>query len=93
MLIGTSDGKTAAFAAADNSIVLLNVADGKLLRTLAGHGAVVKGMAFTADGSKLVSGSLDKSIRVWTVADGKLVGQLNTPAPVNDIAASNWPIG
>lgn len=85
MVIST-DGKTAALPQADHSIVLVNLADGKPLRTLAGHTAAVMGLAFNADGSRLVTGSHDKSIRVWNTADGALVGRVDSPAPVNDLA-------
>ena len=82
----TADGKWAAVGAADNSIKLWNLTDGKPGATLAGHTAAVSGLAFSLDGTKLVSGSQDKTVRVWNAADGKPIAQLETPAPINAVS-------
>src|SRR6185503_7911930 len=41
------------------------------LRTLAGHAAEVRALAFSEDGTTLVSSAIDGTIRVWEVASGK----------------------
>ena len=65
----SADGKTAAVATADNIIRLVNLADGKVIRELKGHTAVVGGLEFfphPTDASRL-----DASSRA---AEAKLAG-------------------
>ncbi len=85
--IATSpDGKWAAIGEENGKIRLVELATGKLTKTLEGHSAAVSGLAFSADGTKLVSGSQDKSCRLWNVTDGSALGTVPTPAEVNAVA-------
>jgi ribosome assembly protein SQT1 len=59
----------------DGRVLLINVASGKLLRTLAGHTLSVEAVAFVSgvagSSSELpVSASADKTVRVWETATG-----------------------
>jgi WD40 repeat protein len=81
----SADGKTAATGAADNSIQLIDTANGKILRKLGGHSSPVTGLAFSADGKTLASCSADKSVRLWNAADGKPIRTIASPAPANDV--------
>ena len=81
----TSDGKLLAAGGADNQIRLINLADGKPGRVLAGHAGPISSLKFTADNTKLVSGSADKSIRVWNLVDGAVLARIDTPAPVTSL--------
>ena len=76
------DQKTLAVGA-ENEVKLWNLADGTLVRTLAGHEATITDLRFAVDGSRLFSSSLDKTVRVWSPADGELVGRLDVPSPIN----------
>lgn len=40
-----------------------------LIRTMAGHTARVRGLAFSSDGSLLASGSQDRTVRTWDTSD------------------------
>ena len=72
--IGSIDGQPLAIAIApdattialgvDKQIRLLDVADGHLIGTLAGHQGLVDALTYSADGF-LVSGSVDPTVRVW----------------------------
>jgi WD40 repeat protein len=55
----------------DRGIQLVDVAEGKVIRTFKGHKDNVNGLAFTADGTTLISGGADHTIRAWDVASGK----------------------
>src|SRR5262249_20712131 len=70
------DGQMLAVAggqpSAKGEVRLFNVADWKLLATLAGHADVVSGVAFRADGEKLATASFDKTVRIWDVKSHKL---------------------
>jgi len=81
----TADGKSAAIGSADNAIQLLDAANGKVARKLAGHSAPVTGLAFSADGKTLVSCSTDKSVRIWNTADGKPLRTIATPTAANGV--------
>jgi WD40 repeat protein/uncharacterized caspase-like protein len=51
--------------------------NGKLLRTLTGHGGWVNQVQFSPDGQTLVSGSEDKTIKLWNVRTGSLMRTLS----------------
>ena len=82
----SADQKLFAIARGDNSIQIAQAADGKITKTLTGHSAPVKGLAFSPDGTKLYSASADKSLRGWNLADGALLWQAESPAPMRDLA-------
>lgn len=70
------DGKLAASASADRSVIVWNLASGKPVLTLKGHDGGVSAVAFAAQGRILVSGGEDKQLRVWDAASGKLLRQM-----------------
>jgi WD40 repeat protein len=70
------DGKTLAVGGSDTQIHLLNAADGKLLRSLAGHTSSVRALAFHPGGALLVSGGKDRTIRLWNPANGQALKTL-----------------
>lgn len=65
----TSDGKTAFSASNDNTVKVWDVSQGvlqgKLLKTLRGHGGWVRSCAALADGHRVISGSHDGSLFDW----------------------------
>jgi WD40 repeat protein len=63
------DGKQFAAGNADAQIHLFTVADGKFLRTLAGHASSVTGLVFHPGGTLLVSTSKDRTLRLWNPAN------------------------
>jgi WD40 repeat protein/serine/threonine protein kinase len=72
------DGKTLASGAgfADSDIHLWDVATGKEIGILAGHGSWVSYLIFSPDGKKLTSSSADQTIRIWDVDSQKCVDVL-----------------
>jgi WD40 repeat protein len=66
------DSKHLAFEnRSDKGIQLVDVADGKEIRTFKGHKNDVSQLVFTADGAMLISSSQDHTIRVWDVASSR----------------------
>lgn len=59
------------------SPTLWDPATGKLVATLAGHGATVTNAAWSSNGKTLVTGGQDKSAIVWEVPSGKLLRTLS----------------
>ena len=64
-------GKTLASGSLDATIRLWDVASRRPSKTLEGHSAGVRGMAFAPDGKTLASASHDHSVKLWDVAAGK----------------------
>ncbi|HVX64565.1 MAG TPA: hypothetical protein VHC19_28340 [Pirellulales bacterium] len=72
----SADGATMATAGNDQLIRLWNVADGKLVRELAGHESHVYNVAFHPSGH-LVSADLKGVIKDWDLATGAAVRQFD----------------
>jgi WD40 repeat protein len=92
------DGQLLAMAggqpSAKGEVRLFNVADWKLLATLAGHADVVSGLAFCSDGEKLATASFDKAVRIWDVKshrlEQKLTGHSDFVYSVAFSPVGNW---
>jgi WD40 repeat protein len=68
----TPDSKHFAFNnRSDQGIQLVDVAEGKLIRTFLGHKDAVNQLIFSADGATLFSAGSDHTIRAWDVPSGK----------------------
>ncbi len=61
-------GKRLATGSSDRTIRVYDVANGKLLQTLAGHTDAVLSVRFSADGQKLLSSGYDHTARLWDLA-------------------------
>jgi WD40 repeat protein len=70
------DGKTLALGGTDALIHLVNVADGKLIRSLPGHTSSVTSLVFHPSGTVLISGSKDRTVKLWNPAAGQLLKSL-----------------
>ena len=66
----SADGKKLATASLDNTVKIWNVADGRHVGTLKGHGDGVAFVEFLKDG-RLATASLDKTLKLWS-AEGEL---------------------
>jgi WD40 repeat protein len=67
------DGGTLASAGEDRVVKLWDLADGRVLHSLAVHTGAVWGLAFSPDGTLLASGSRDGTIALWDVDTGTQV--------------------
>ena len=80
------DGKSVAVGEASGKVKLLDLATGKVAKTIEGHAGAVTGVAFSSDGALLATGSQDKFFRVIQLSDDKELGKVETPATVGAIA-------
>jgi WD40 repeat protein len=76
-LAWSPDGSRLAGGTGDGIVVIWNVADGKVIETLAGHADEVTSVDWSPNGEMLLSGSRDGTLRVWDVADTSHL----TPSP------------
>lgn len=65
------DGRTLASSSADKTIRLLNVADGRVIRSLEGHTHHVLALAWQDDMQTVASASADQNVKVWNVETGQ----------------------
>ncbi|WP_422930941.1 c-type cytochrome domain-containing protein [Singulisphaera sp. PoT] len=85
------DGTKLATAAADKFLKVVNVADGKELRSFEGHTHHVMAVDWSADGKQLVTGGADNVMKVWDFESGE---QLRTLQPAGkQITALRWIAG
>jgi len=70
-----------------NIVQLFDPATGKVVRRIAGHGKLVRAVAFSPDGKHLATNSEDKTARVWEVATGKELRRFQTSAGPGHVVA------
>lgn len=71
------DGVLLATGGNDNLVKLWNLADGKLVRELSGHGSRVYSTLFHPSGEFLLSGELNGLVKQWEVKTGKMVREFD----------------
>ena len=59
----------------------MDVATGKSLKILQGHGKEVVSVIFSPDGKLLASGSKDGTIKIWDIDTGECLNTLSSPRP------------
>jgi len=62
------DGKSAVLGNAEGLIQLVNLGDGKVVRTFTGHTAPITGFAFHPTGTLFASVSKDRTVKLWNPA-------------------------
>ena len=84
------DGTKLATGAADKFLKVVNVADGKEVRSMEGHTGHVLAVDWKADGKQLVTGSADGSIKLWEAETGD---QVRTYLHNKAITSARWIAG
>jgi WD40 repeat protein len=87
------DGELLAWSLVDHSIQLIQVADGKILKTLKVHEQPVLKLKFSAQGDRLFSASYDTWVRIWDRSGEPLdafqpTGALDLPNGIEGIGVS-----
>lgn len=80
-LVFSPDGRALAVAA-DRTVRVWSIPDGRLLVACDGHTENVEAVAFGSSGQRLASGGRDGTLRVWNLETGKAQRVLAAPGPV-----------
>jgi len=67
------DGKTALSGSNDDTLRLLNIANGKTIRVFKGHKGSINCVAFSPDGKTALSASDDSTLRLLNIVNGKTI--------------------
>jgi WD40 repeat protein len=70
------DGKTVVVGISDGPIHFINLADGKIARTLVGHTSTVTGIVFHPTGTLMATCGKDRTVKLWNPA---------APAPLKSL--------
>jgi WD40 repeat protein len=70
------DGRTAATASVDQTVIIWDLATRQPLATLAGHAAIINGVSFSPDGRLLATAGHDNLVKLWDTATGQVVATL-----------------
>ena len=63
-------------AGQNKNIKVIDIASGKVVRTLSGHTNLINSLAIASASDRLVSGSYDNEVRLWQISTGKLLQTL-----------------
>lgn len=66
----SADGRRAASASSDQSVILWDTVGGQALRVFNGHSGAVNACTFSPDGRQLLSASSDRTLRLWDCTGG-----------------------
>jgi hypothetical protein len=67
----SADGKRLVTGSADKFVRLVNLEDGKVIRSFEGHGHHVLGVSLKRDGKVIASAGADNAMRFWDVETGE----------------------
>lgn len=73
LIATTKHDDTSSWSIVSSTILLLDAASGKPIRTLRGHGNSLRSFEFSPDGSVLASCSMDNHLKLWNLSKGTLI--------------------
>jgi WD40 repeat protein len=86
-IVITPDGQQAVSSSRDSTIAVWSLLEGRVSRTLRGHGDRVEALAINSD--LLVSGSMDSTIKVWDITTGQSLTTINNDSAVKAVAITD----
>lgn len=83
------DSTQALSASGDNTLILWDIASGRLVRRLAGHRGAVRHVVFLPDGTRALSAGDDATIILWDLTSGQPIRRYSGhTTPINGLALS-----
>jgi WD40 repeat protein len=64
------DGKTVLLEKWDNTLILLDISTGRVIRTFYTHTGGIHSVTFSSDGKMLLYGSGDNTLKLWDISSG-----------------------
>ena len=83
----SGDGKLLAAAGIRGSVMVIERAERRVLRTLVGPGLPVWSVAFLPDHRTMITGGTDRLLRRWDAATGEHIGAVAMGGPEDPLAA------
>ena len=83
----SGDGKLVAAAGIRGSVIIIERAERRVLRTLVGPGLPVWSVVFLPDHHTLITGGTDRMVRRWDAATGEPIGAVAMGSPDDPLAA------
>ncbi|MDQ2954927.1 MAG: hypothetical protein M3R18_08350, partial [Pseudomonadota bacterium] len=83
----SGDGKYVAAAGIRGSVIVIERAERRVLRTLVGPGLPVWSVVFLPDHRTLITGGTDRMVRRWDAATGEHIGAVAMGSPDDPLAA------
>jgi len=80
-----ADSHLALVPAGDKSAALIDLATGRQVRLLEGHGRQVSSVAFAPEGTLAATGGADRSILVWESGTGALVKRIEVGSNITSL--------
>ena len=84
----SSDGRSLASGADDNTVKLWDMQTGGVVRTFLGHNEWVQSVSFSRDCTRIISGSGDYSICLWDIQTGECLCTINQQDHVEYVSFS-----
>src|SRR5687767_889259 len=78
-LTWSPDGKLVACGSDTGEIGIWRWPSLQLVKTLRGHGAMVRSLSWHPDSNRLASGAHESDVVVWDVDSGKQLAKISTP--------------
>lgn len=79
----SADGRLLLASRSERDAVVLDVASGRILHKLTGHGASILSVALSPDGKTAATASRDAKIRLWDTASGTMQSELQADHPAS----------
>ena len=70
-VVFSPNGKWIVTGSADRTAKIWDAATGRVLRTLSGHGGIIRSVAVSADNRRIATGSYDLTVKVWDIEAGE----------------------
>ncbi|MEB3343071.1 protein kinase [Okeania sp.] len=87
-VVFSPDGKMLATGSRENTVKILEIPTGKVIKTFSGDGSPIWSVAFNSDGNQLVAGTYDWRVMVWNLSEREPFQIVEHQAPIWSVTVS-----